>query len=154
MTALRVLGVGLGAALAAYADALRAGTATTASGWLMTGALVLVLPATLALGARRGGRPDRLARRAAYLLAAVLAVGFGAALLLPDSGSAEPLWLGLPRRAAIIVYGVGLLPLLFLPWAYARTDAAAALDEAAVAALAARCAELQQAHGIRRVDEP
>ena len=42
---------------------------------------------------------------------------------LPDPGAAEPLWLGLPRRAAIILYGIGLLPTLVLPVAYALTFA-------------------------------
>jgi hypothetical protein len=52
----------------------------------------------------------------------VLAVGFGAALLLPASdGALSRLWLGLPARAAIVIYGVGLLPIIILPVAYAMT---------------------------------
>ena len=152
MTALRLLAVGLVAAMAAYGDALIAGAATAASGWLMALALVLVLPATLAMGARQSRGTSPLAVGVAVLLGGVLAVGFGLALALPDLGSKEPLWLGLPRRAAIIVYGVGLVPLLFLPWAYARTHAGTDLDPATVAELADRCAALQREHGIRRVD--
>ena len=152
MTALRLVVVGLLAAVAAYGDALIAGAATTASGWLMAFALVLVLPATLALGARRSRGTSRLAVSVAVLLGVVLAAGFGLALGLPDLGSNEPLWLGLPRRAAVIVYGVGLIPLLFLPWAYARTHTGTDLDAATVADLADRCAALQHEHGIRRVD--
>lgn len=152
MTSLRVLVVGLLTAIAAYGDALVAGAATTVSGWLMALALVLVLPATLALGARRSRGTSRLAIAVAILLGVVLAVGFGLALGLPDLGSGEPLWLGLPRRAAVIVYGVGLIPLLFLPWAYARTHAGTDLDATTVAHLADRCAALQREHGIRRVD--
>jgi hypothetical protein len=152
VTALGLLVVGLLAAIAAYGDALIAGAATAASGWLMALALVLVLPATLAMGARRSRGTSPLAVGVAVLLGGVLAVGFGLAFALPDLGSDEPLWLGLPRRAAIIVYGVGLVPLLFLPWAYARTHAGADLDPATVAELADRCAALQREHGIRRVD--
>jgi phosphotransferase system glucose/maltose/N-acetylglucosamine-specific IIC component len=152
VTSLRLLVVGLLAAMAAYGDALRAGAATTASGWLMAVALVLILPATLALGARRSRGTSRLAMAVAVLLGLVLAAGFGLALGLPDLGSDEPLWLGLPRRAAVMVYGVGLIPLLFLPWAYARTHAGTDLDAATVADLADRCASLQREHGIRRVD--
>lgn len=152
MIALRLLVVGLLAAIAAYGDALVAGAATTTSAWLMALALVLVLPATLALGARRSRGTRRLAVCVAVLLGGVLAAGFALALGLPDLGSSEPLWLGLPRRAAIIVYGVGLIPLLFLPWAYARTHAGADLDAATIADLADRCAALQREHGIQRVD--
>lgn len=152
MTAMHLLVLGLLAAMAAYLDALRTGGATAASGWLMALALVLILPTTLALGARRARGMPRLALFVAVLLGVVLAVGFGAALALPDLGAQEPLWLGLPRRAAVIVYGVGLVPLLFLPWAYATTHAGSDLDAATVAALAERCARLQDEHGIRRVD--
>ena len=31
------------------------------------------------------------------------------------------LWLGLPARAAIVIYGIGLLPIVVLPVAYALT---------------------------------
>jgi hypothetical protein len=149
---LALLVLGLLVAMAAYGDALIAGAATTTSGWLMAFALVVILPATLALGARRAGGTRRVALGVAVLLGVVLALGFGAALLLPDMGTNEPLWLGLPRRAAIIVYGVGLIPLLFLPWAYARTHGGSDLDAAAVAKLTAQCEALQREHGIRRVD--
>jgi hypothetical protein len=52
----------------------------------------------------------------------VLAIGFCAALALPSTeGPLSRLWLGLPARAAIIIYGVGLLPIIILPVAYAMT---------------------------------
>ena len=52
------------------------------------------------------------------------------ALALPaDLGAAEPLLLGLPRRAAIVVYGIGLLPVLVLPVAYALTFEAQTLRD-------------------------
>jgi hypothetical protein len=51
-----------------------------------------------------------------------LAVGFCAALILPASeGPASTLWLGLPARAAIVIYGIGLFPIIVLPVAYALT---------------------------------
>jgi hypothetical protein len=152
MISLSLLVVGLVAAIVAYGDAMVAGAATTSSGWLMALALVLVLPATLALGAHRSRGTSRLAVVVAVLLGVVLAAGFGLALALPDLGAAEPLWLGLPRRAAIIVFGVGLIPLLFLPWGYSRMHSGGDLDAAMVADLAERCAALQREHGIRRVD--
>lgn len=54
----------------------------------------------------------------ALVLVAVVAC-FLAALLLPPDTATGPLWLGLPPRAAIILYGVGVAPLLILPLAYA-----------------------------------
>ena len=52
----------------------------------------------------------------------VLAVGFGAVLLLHPASPTDPtLWLGLPPRAAVILYGIGILPALVLPLAYALT---------------------------------
>ena len=53
---------------------------------------------------------------------AILAVGFCLALILPATESpTSELWLGLPARAAIIIYGIGLLPTIVLPVAYALT---------------------------------
>jgi hypothetical protein len=49
-------------------------------------------------------------------------LAFGLALLLPaDEAPGAALWLGLPRRAALVLYGAGLLPALVLPLAYALT---------------------------------
>jgi hypothetical protein len=43
------------------------------------------------------------------------------ALALPPETEGAALWLGLPRRAALVLYGIGLLPVAILPVAYART---------------------------------
>jgi prepilin signal peptidase PulO-like enzyme (type II secretory pathway) len=51
----------------------------------------------------------------------VLVIGFGAALALPAEDTTSRLWLGLPLRAAIVIYGIGLLPIIVLPVAYALT---------------------------------
>jgi hypothetical protein len=52
-------------------------------------------------------------------------VAFALALALPEGPGGgtvgEPLLLGLPRRAAVVVYGVGLLPVFVLPIVYALT---------------------------------
>nr|MCU0636746.1 hypothetical protein [Gemmatimonadaceae bacterium] len=50
----------------------------------------------------------------------VCVAAFGAALALPASVE-DTLFGGLPLRAAIVVYGIGLLPLVVLPVAYALT---------------------------------
>lgn len=151
--ALLAVVIGLLLAAVAYAGAFLEGGAPGWSGWAMAAALALVLPGTLALGGRRrGAHAGRLVSRVALALGALLAVGFALALALPTEAPGDPLWLGLPRRAAIVVYGIGLLPFLLLPWAYARDFAADDLDPAAVHALQDECARLQQAHGITRVD--
>ena len=50
-----------------------------------------------------------------------IVLGFTAVLLLPAENPLDPqLLMGLPLRAAILIYGVGLAPALVLPWAYAR----------------------------------
>ena len=71
----------------------------------------------------------------------VLIIGFGAPLLLPATeGPLSKLWLGLPARAAIVIYGVGLLPIIVLPVAYAltfETQTLSAQDVARVRALGA-----------------
>jgi hypothetical protein len=38
-----------------------------------------------------------------------------------ESGVDTGLWLGLPPRAAVVLYGIGLIPLLLIPLAYAFT---------------------------------
>ncbi|MBV9879556.1 MAG: hypothetical protein JO180_03630 [Gemmatirosa sp.] len=107
---------------AAYLSAFATIPAPAWAAWLLAVGVPLSLVGTMALGAARAGRlPPALVWTFA-LVGAMLAGGFGLALALPsDLGSAEPLLLGLPRRAAIIVYGVGLLPVFVLPAAYAWT---------------------------------
>ena len=74
------------------------------------------------LGAARGRRGIGLLKIPFAFVVAVLAIGFGAALALPATeGALSKLWLGLPLRAAIVIYGVGLLPVFVLPIAYALT---------------------------------
>jgi hypothetical protein len=60
-------------------------------------------------------------------------------------GESEPLWLGLPRRAAIVLYGVGLLPMFVLPVAYALTfDRVTLRPEDIVAVRAARAKVMRE----------
>jgi hypothetical protein len=106
----------------AYASAFsRAGPPAWAA-WLLALGIPLSLGAIMILGAARGQRGvGRLKIPFAFVMV-TLAVGFGAALFLPPSeGAASPLWLGLPARAAIVIYGIGLFPIVVLPVAYALT---------------------------------
>lgn len=60
---------------------------------------------------------------------AVVAGGLLTAMFLPPDGGDDILWLGLPRRAAIVIYVVGLLPLFVLPAVYAIVFNSQTLDE-------------------------
>lgn len=74
------------------------------------------------LGAIRGGSGIGRLKIPFVFVALILIIGFIAALSLPATESeASKLWLGLPLRAAIVIYGIGLLPIVVLPVAYALT---------------------------------
>src|SRR5215207_5556590 len=93
---------------AAYASALLPGDTPAWAAWAMAVGVPLALVATVTLGAARGGHVPRQLLAPFALVFLMLVAGFALALGLPgDLGAAEPLLLGLPRRAAIIVYGVG-----------------------------------------------
>src|SRR5215203_949719 len=115
---------------AAYVGALVAPSVPIWTSWaLMIGTSTIML-ATMVLGAVRGeGGIGRLAFPFAAMFV-VLLVGFTAALVMPNESAASPLWFGLPQRAAVILYGVGVLPLFVLPIAYAATFESATLNEA------------------------
>ena len=71
--------------------------------------------------ARERGGVGRLAIPFAFVIV-TLTVGFCLALSLPaNEGPGSTLWLGLPARAALIIYGIGLMPVVVLPVAYALT---------------------------------
>ena len=76
----------------------------------------------LVTGAVRGEQGIGSLRFPFAFVILVLMIGFGAALALPATeGPLSRLWLGLPLRAAFVIYGVGLLPIIVLPVAYAMT---------------------------------
>jgi hypothetical protein len=105
----------------AYASAFAPGGAPRWSAWLFAAGTTGAVVATIALGAIRTDRGlGRLVVPFA-LMVLMLTAGFVALFALPDPGAAEPLLFGLPRRAAILLYGIGLLPTLVLPVAYALT---------------------------------
>ena len=118
----------------AYAAALAAGAKQPAPSWapwLMAMGVPLALVSVMTLGAARGGRVPGVLLAAFAFVGLLLGAGFALALSLPATNGAagEPLLLGLPRRAAIIVYGIGLLPVLVLPVAYASTFEAQTLRD-------------------------
>lgn len=105
----------------AYGSAFLPGPPPTWAAWVAAMAIPGALVAAMALGASGRGELGRLRLPFAFVFV-VLAAGFGAALALAPASAPDPtLWLGLPPRAAVILYGVGLLPLLVVPLAYALT---------------------------------
>ena len=108
---------------AAYGSAYSTGGPPVWAGWLFAAGVTGALVATLALGAMRRDRGLGRLIVPFALMTVLVGAGFIAVFMLPDLGASEPLLLGLPRRAAIVLYGIGLLPTLVLPVAYALTFA-------------------------------
>ncbi len=135
------MGSGLAAQVVAYLIAMTVGPETPLVAWLTVAGIAGTLAGTLLLGATRHGRLSRTAAVAATLLLLIPLVGFGAVLLMgPDR--IDGLVLGLPARAAVVLLGVGLLPVLIFPLAYAIDARDAPLDAEALAALRAECAQV------------
>lgn len=124
-----VLGTALVAA--AYGSAFLPGGAPAWGTWSMVLGIALVSAGTMALGAARPGRPLGGLAWAFVFVFVVVAGCFGAALLLPANEHAgSTLLLGLPVRAALVLYGIGWLPAFVLPVVYARTFRSQTLDAA------------------------
>lgn len=104
----------------AYASSFLPGGAPPWAAWAMALGTSGIMVASMALGAARRGSVGRLKLPFAGVFL-ILAGGFAAVLLLPPEGADAALYFGLPLRAAVVLLGVGLLPLLFLPLAYALT---------------------------------
>jgi len=133
---------------AGYAAVLVLGRTPEWAPWCFMLGTATVMVATIVLGAaRRDGGVGRLALPF-VLIYVLLVVGFGAVLSMPaETGADAPLWLGLPRRAAIVLYGIGILPLFLLPLAYAFTFESMTLrdDDLARIAAARRAREEREA---------
>lgn len=122
---------------AAYAAQILLGSAPTWAPWAYLVGMSTSMLAMLLLGAARSRTGvGRLALPIAIMYVLLLA-GFGTALTLPPETTADAvLWLGLPRRAAIVLYGIGVLPLFLLPIAYALTFESMTLREEDMARVA------------------
>jgi len=125
----------------AYALAFLPGGAPAWAAWGIAIGGPGTLSAVMLLGAARGGRVRVVAGAAIGLTFVVLAGAFVLALVLPAAeGAGGPLLLGLPLRTAVVLYGVGIVPLLFLPAAYAATFDAETLTEEDLARVRAEAA--------------
>lgn len=126
----------------AYAVAWMSGGASPVAPWLMVAGITMTLSAMILLSAGTTAR-RRVLVGAAIVLAILLAGAFGAALLLPREASSDDLLLGLPRRLALVVYVIGLIPALILPLAFAIDFRDDGLDPDALKALRDECARLR-----------
>jgi hypothetical protein len=132
----------------AYASAWLPGGAPLSASWAMVVGTALLLSSMMALGGIRRGRSWRRVVAAAAFLFGVLVACFGAALLLPAEAATGPYLFGLPLRAAIILLGVGIVPVLVLPLAFAADFADTGLDETSLARLRSECARLRDAQPV------
>ena len=142
------------AVLAIAAGYAAAFTSTGTPGWapwLLALGIPISLGAIMILGAARGPRGIGPLKGPFAFVVATLALGFGAALALPaNEGAASNLWLGLPARAAIVIYVVGLLPIIVLPVAYALTFESQTLSARDVERVRELARERQAAAGSER----
>lgn len=120
--ALIVLACAVAAIAAAYGATLWFGAAPAFAPWALALGIGASMAAMCALGASRGGvLPAPLVLAFAFVFV-VVSGSFVLALALPAAeGTGGPLLLGLPRRTAIVLYGVGALPMFLLPLLYAWT---------------------------------
>ena len=120
--ALVTLFAGIAAIALGYAAAFRPHGTPSWAPWLLALGIPAALGAIMILGATRADRGVGPLKIPFAFVILMLVIGFGAALALPAAeGPLSRLWLGLPARAAIVIYGVGLLPIFVLPIAYALT---------------------------------
>ncbi|MCX5767732.1 MAG: hypothetical protein NTZ43_10970 [Gemmatimonadetes bacterium] len=99
----------------------------------------------MALGASRRGTLAPALRWTFLTVFVLCAASFGAALAMPaNEGAAAPLLLGFPVRTAILLYGVGVVPMFILPFAYALTFDASTLSDDDLARV--RAAHRAQSH--------
>ncbi|HEY6090193.1 MAG TPA: hypothetical protein VD771_10445 [Gemmatimonadaceae bacterium] len=120
---------GLVAIAIGYAAAFFPGGTPPWAPWLLALGIPAALGAIMILGAARGRNGIGPLKYPFAFVVGVLAIGFCAALALPvTEGPLSRLWLGLPARAAIVIYAIGLLPIIVLPVAYALTFEAQTLS--------------------------
>lgn len=134
-------------AAAGYGATLMAGAPPAWAPWTLSLSIGLATTGFFLLGAIRRGRIAPLLVLAFVLVLVVVTGSFWLALGLPaDEGAGGALLLGLPRRTAIVLIGVGLLPMGVLPLLYAWSFDAGILSDDDVARIRA----VRDASGIAR----
>jgi hypothetical protein len=131
---LLALFLGTLACAAAYASAFLPGDPPGWSPWALGIGTATVMVAAAALGAARADTGIGRLKLPFAIVFLIVAGGFAAVLSMPAPDAANPtLFLGLPAGAAIVLLGIGILPLLVLPIAYALTFEDMTLSEADLA---------------------
>jgi hypothetical protein len=109
-----------------------------------------VIMTLMAIGATRR---DTMPRALAWTFVALFVLCAGAfvlALVLPAQEAANgPLLLGLPLRTALVLYGVGVVPIAVLPLAYALTFESSTLSADDLARVRAAYAGMRAARETR-----
>jgi len=129
---------------AGYASALLPGGPPDFVPWIFAFATASSMISVLALGASRNGRRLGALGWVFGFCFLCIAGGFWAALAAPTVTAASRLWLGLPGGAAIILFLVGLVPMLVLPIAYALTFEKGTLSAEELDRLRAQLAALRK----------
>ncbi len=107
---------------AAYASAFLPGDPPGWAAWALAMGTATVMVSAGALGASRVDRGLGRLKLPFAIVFLIVAGGFALVLSMPGVDPANPaLFLGLPPRAAVVLLGIGLLPLLVMPVAYALT---------------------------------
>lgn len=107
---------------AGYGAAFGGPAWTDLGAWLLAAGNALLVPSAMALGAPLKGRFGGVLSAALAGTGLVIVAAIGMALLVGPSESPDStLLLGLPRRAAIVLLGVGVIPMLLLPALFAAT---------------------------------
>jgi hypothetical protein len=115
---------------AAYLAALVRPALPAWAPWAIALGAAAVPAGLFVLGAAKRGRLSSALLVVFALVFIIVAGCFGLALALPArEGAGGPLLLGLPLRTAIVLYGVGFLPLVLLPVAYALSFDSTVLRE-------------------------
>lgn len=117
-----------------YAAAFVPGGAPAWAPWTLAASVSVAMVSLAALGAaRRDGRVGVVLLPLGMTLVLLIAC-FAAALALPSGAvGSERIVLGLPLRAAIVLYGIGIVPAFILPLSYALTFDSHTLTEADIA---------------------
>ena len=110
------------AIVVAYGLAFLPGGGGDVAALLMIFGIAAMAVSLMILGAVRAGQKLGVLAYAFAFVFLVLMAGFAAVLLMsgPDTATTRLIG-GLPPRAAIVIYGIGLLPVFVLPLVYART---------------------------------
>ena len=129
-TLLRLLAASCGLVAAAYAALF---LSPGAPGWAPLALAVGANGAIKSLMAIGAVRNDTMPRSLLWTFLGLFLLCAGAfvvALVMPpQEGAGAPLLLGLPLRTAIVLYGVGVVPIAILPFAYALTFESSTLSE-------------------------